>query len=136
MHDASRQDSQSQTESNERTFAEVTANNVDLQTLHRTATEEIIAEPRDQTFTVSTHNRFAVLDPQFPERQTQVFNEQSTQPVSTATTAMTREHSNSSDVQQGGLYNHEGRKETKKQPKAQNGPILMIGDSILRGIQH
>ena len=76
MHDASRQDSQSQTESNERTFTEVTANNVDLQTLHRTATEEIIAEPRDQTFTVSTHNRFAVLDPQFPERQTQVFNEQ------------------------------------------------------------
>ena len=100
MHDASRQDSQSQTESNERTFAEVTANNVDLQTLQRTATEEIIAEPRDQTFTVNTHNRFAVLDPQFPERQTQVFNEQSTQPVSTATAAMTREHSNSSDVQQ------------------------------------
>ena len=88
MHDASRQDSQSQTESNERTFAEVTANNVDLQTLQRTATEEIIAEARDQTFTVNTHNRFAVLDPQFPERQTQVFNEQSTQPVSTATAAM------------------------------------------------
>ena len=44
MHDASRQDSQSQTESNERTFAEVTLNNVDLQTLQRTATEEIIAE--------------------------------------------------------------------------------------------
>ena len=56
MHDASRQDSQSQTESNERTFAEVTANNVDLQTLQRTATEEIIAdlEARDQTFTVNT----------------------------------------------------------------------------------
>ena len=35
MHDASRQDSQSQTESNERTFAEVTVNNVDLQTLQR-----------------------------------------------------------------------------------------------------
>ena len=33
MHDASRQDSQSQTESNERTFAEVTVNNVDLQTV-------------------------------------------------------------------------------------------------------
>ena len=32
MHDASRQDSQSQTESNERTFAEVTVNNVDLRT--------------------------------------------------------------------------------------------------------
>ena len=62
MHDASRQDSQSQTESNERTFAEVTANNVDLQTLQRTATEEIIAEARDLTFTVNTHNRFAVLD--------------------------------------------------------------------------
>ena len=43
MHDASRQDSQSQTESNERTFAEVTVNNVDLQTLQRTATEEITA---------------------------------------------------------------------------------------------
>ena len=68
MHDASRQDSQSQTASNERTFAEVTANNVDLQTLHRTATEEIIAEARDQTITVNTHNRFAVIDPQFPER--------------------------------------------------------------------
>ena len=136
MHDASQQDSQLQTESNERRFAKVAANKVDLQTLQRTATEEIIAEARDQTFTVNTHNRCAVLDPQFPDRQTQVFNEQSTQPVSTATTAMTREHSNSSDVQQGGLYNHEGRKETKKQPKAQNGPILMIGDSILRGIQH
>ena len=135
MHDASRQDSQSQTESNERTFAEVTVNNVDLQTLQRTATEEITAEARDQTFTVNTHNRFAVLDPQFPERQTQVFNKQSTQPVSTATAAMTREHSNSSDVQQGSLYKHEARKETKKQPEAQNGPILMIGDSILRGIQ-
>ena len=98
MHDASRQDSQSQTESNERTFAEVTVNNVDLQTLQSTATEEITAEARDQTFTVNTHNRFAVLDPQFPERQTQVFNEQSTQPLSTATAAMTREHSNSSDV--------------------------------------
>ena len=85
MHDANRQDSQSQTESNERTFAEVTVNNVDLQTLQSTATEEITAEARDQTFTVNTHNRFAVLDPQFPERQTQVFNEQSTQPVSTAT---------------------------------------------------
>ena len=79
------QDSQSQTEFNERTFAEVTANNVDLQTLHRTATEEIIAEARDQTFTVNKHDRFAVLDRQFPERQRQVFNEQSTQPVSTAT---------------------------------------------------
>ena len=135
MHDASRQDSQSQTESNERTFAEVTANNVDLQTLQRTATEEIIAEARDQTFTVNTHNRFVVPDPQFPERQTQVFNKQSTQPVSTATAAMTREHSNSSDVQQGSLYKHEARKETKKPPEAQNGPILMIGDSILRGIQ-
>ena len=135
MHDASRQDSQSQTKPNERTFAEVTANNVDLQTLQRTATEEIIAEVRDQTFTVNTYNRFAVLDPQLPERQTQVFNEQSTQPASTATAAMTREHSNSSDVQQGSLYNHEARKETKKQPEAQNGPILMIGDSILRGIQ-
>ena len=78
MHDASRQDSQSQTESNERTFAEVTVNNVDLQALQRTATEEITAEERDQTFTVNTHNRFAVLDPQFPDRQTQVFNEQST----------------------------------------------------------
>ena len=99
MHDASRQNSQSQTESNERTFAEVTVNNVDLQTLQSTATEaEITAEARDQTFTLNTHNRFAVLDPQFPERQTQVFNEQSTQPVSTATAAMTREHSNSSDV--------------------------------------
>ena len=72
MHDASRQDSKSQTESNERTFAEVTVNNVDLQTLQSTATEEITAEERDQTFTVNTHNRFAVLDPQFPERQTQV----------------------------------------------------------------
>ena len=51
MHDASRQDSQSQTESNERTFAEVTVNNVDLQTLQSTATEEITAEARDQTFT-------------------------------------------------------------------------------------
>ena len=101
MHDASRQDSQSQTESNERTFAEVTANNVDLQTLQRTATEEIIAEVRDQTFTVNTYNRFVVLDPQFPERQTQVCNEQSKQPVSTAKAAMTRKHLNSSDVQQG-----------------------------------
>ena len=135
MHDASRHGSQSQTESNQRTFAEVTANNVDLQTLQRTATEEIIAEARDQTFTVNTHNRFVVPDPQFPERQTQVFNKQSTQPVSTATAAMTREHSNSSDVQQGSLYKHEARKETKKPPEAQNGPILMIGDSILRGIQ-
>ena len=62
MHDASRQDSQSQTESNERTFAEVTVNNVDLQTLQRTATEEITAEARDQTLSVNTHNRFAVLD--------------------------------------------------------------------------
>ena len=100
MHDASRQDSQSQTESNERTFAEVTVNNVDLQILQSTATEEITAEARDQTFTVNTHNKFSVLDPQFPERQTQAFNEQSTQPVSTATAAMTREHSNCSDVQQ------------------------------------
>ena len=64
-----------------------------------------------------------------------MFNEQSTQPVSTATAAMTREHSNSSDVQQESLYNHEVQKETKKQPEAQNGPILMINDSILRGIQ-
>ena len=135
MHDASCQDSQSQTESNERTFAEVTANNVDLQTLQRTVTEEIIAETRDQTFTVNTHNRFGVLDPQFPERQTQVFNEQSTQPVSTTTAAMTREHLNSSDVQQGSLYNHAAWKETKKQPEAQNDPILMICDSILRRIQ-
>ena len=135
MHDASQQDSQSQTESNERRFAKVAANKVDLQTLQRTATEEIIAEARDQTFIVNTHNRFAVLDPQFPERQTQVFNEQSTQPVSTATAAMTREHLNSSDVQQGSLYNHEAWKETKKQREVQNGPILMIGDSILRGIQ-
>ena len=69
MHDASRQDSQSQTESNERTFAEVTVN-VDLQTLQSTATEEITVEARDQTFTVNTHNRCAVLDPQFPDRQT------------------------------------------------------------------
>ena len=74
MHDTRRQDSQSQTESNERTFAEVTANNVDLQTLQRTATVEIIAEARDQTFTVNRHNRFAVLGPQFPERQTQTKN--------------------------------------------------------------
>ncbi|CAH3182881.1 unnamed protein product, partial [Porites lobata] len=69
IHDAN---SQSQTESNERTFTEVTVNNVDLQTLQSTATEEITAEARDQTFTVNTHNRFAVLDPQFPKRQTQV----------------------------------------------------------------
>ena len=53
MHDASRQDSQSETESNERTFAEVTVNNVDLQTLQSAATEEITAEARDQTFTVN-----------------------------------------------------------------------------------
>ena len=98
MHDASRQDSQSQRESNERTFAAVSANNIHLQTFQRTATEEITVEARDQTFTVNTHNKFSVLDPQFPERQTQAFNEQSTQPVSTATAAMTREHSNSSDV--------------------------------------
>ena len=71
MHDASRQDSQSQTESNERTFAAVSANNIHLQTFQRTATEEITAEARDQTFTVNKHNRFAVLDPEFPKRQTQ-----------------------------------------------------------------
>ena len=64
MHYASCQDSQSQTESNERTFAAVTANNIDLrQTFQRTATEEITAGARDQTFTVNTHHRFAVLDP-------------------------------------------------------------------------
>ena len=62
MRDTSRQDSQSQTESNERTFA-VTANNTDLQTFQRTATEEITAGARDQTFTVNKHHGFAVLDP-------------------------------------------------------------------------
>ena len=44
MRDASRQDSQSQRESNERTFAAVSANNIHLQTFQRTATEEITAE--------------------------------------------------------------------------------------------
>ena len=44
MHDASRQDSQSQRESNERTFAAVSANNIYLQTFQRAATEEITAE--------------------------------------------------------------------------------------------
>ena len=44
MHDASRQHSQSRRESNERTFAAVSANNIHLQTLQRTATEEITAE--------------------------------------------------------------------------------------------
>ena len=36
------------------------------------------------------------------------------------------------DVQQGSLYNNEARKETEKQPKAQNGHMLMIGSSIGR----
>ena len=68
MHDASRQHSQSRRESNERTFAAVSANNIHLQTL--------ISKGLQLKKSQQKHNRFAVLDPEFLKRQTHVFNEQ------------------------------------------------------------
>lgn len=107
------------------------SNIVDSQPFQRVANEDITAEAKDQTFTMNTHNRFAVLDPESPESQSHELNEQ----VSSATAVMTSEHPNSSNDQHGSLYNLETRKESTDQPESQNGPMLMIGDSILRGIQ-